>query len=382
MRDMAGQSPDILSVPMRTPRCLLLTWLSTVLHIAGFSLGASAHDDWAWIRVKGSQFVTSPMSKGGERPFIPVGIGYCRDVIIKAQDDGVMKFAKSHDLNTVRLAFYTRFFNNKNDRPIDIEEHIRTFIDPVVQAAKNEGLYVILDGHEYLSAAIDETTARQKQKSRLWNEEEIQQWTDAWRKVAAHYKDEPFVLGYEIMNEPHDIDPADARRILTRGLKAIREVDRRHIVFLSNCDWSHARAMEETWGTNASTVDEPHNNVAFTFHEYPEDNNPWEVAESVTTFRAIHGVPVLCTEFGATQWNKSETVCRKFQAGMLALFAKEDIGWMVWALKTLVDNPRNPFNEVDKVGLGPPPSHDSCQYSDLWAPVARMMASPTPQPAN
>lgn len=133
---------------------------------AGYSQ-AAARDDWAWIRVQGSQFVTSPASEGGERPFIPVGIGYCRDVIIKAQDAEVMKFCKEHSLNTVRLSMYTRFFNNKKERRIDIDEHIRTFIDPVVQAAKKEGLYVILDGHEYLSAEIDEETARQKQKARL-----------------------------------------------------------------------------------------------------------------------------------------------------------------------------------------------------------------------
>jgi hypothetical protein len=91
---------------------------------------------------------------------------------------------------------------------------------------------------------------------------------------------------------------------------------------------------------------------------------------------------VICTEFGATQWNKSETVCRKFQAGILAVFAKEDIGWMVWALKKLIDNPRNPYNEVDRTGLGPPAVHDSCQYSDIWEPVARIMSSPMPEPTK
>ena len=293
-----------------------------------------------------------------------------------------MRFCKEHNLNTVRLSFYTRFFNNKTDRPIDTDEHIRTFIDPVVKAAKQEGLHVILDAHEYLSAEIDEETARQKQKTRLWNEAELQQWIDAWRKVAAYYKDEPFILGYEIMNEPHGIDPEQAREKLTRCLKAIREVDQRHIVLLGNHNWSHSRSMEATWGSTASAVDAPYNNVVFAFHDYPEDDHPWKVQQNVTAFRDTHQVPVLCTEFGATQWNKSETVCRKFQAGMLALFAKEDIGWMIWALKTLTDNPRNPVNEVDKVGLGPPRSHDSCQYSDLWAPVARIMASPVPKPAD
>jgi hypothetical protein len=371
----------MMSIASLFRRILVLT----VGFAGGFSGGvahAQAANEWAWIRVEGSRFVTSADAQGGKRPFVPVGIGYCRDVIIKAQDEAVMEFCKENNLNTVRLSIYTRFFNNKADRPIDINEHLRTFIDPVVQAAKKEGLYVILDNHEYLSAEIDEATAREKQKSRLWNDEEIQQWINAWKTIAAHYKDEPQVLGYEIMNEPHGIAPEDARRILTRCLKGIREVDNRHIVFLSNHDWSHARAMEATWGETASSVDAPLNQVAFTFHDYPEDNHPWDVQRSVVAFRDKHGVPVLCTEFGATQWNKSETVCRTFQAGMLALFAKEDIGWMVWALKTLKHNPRSPYNLVDKTGLGPPPSHDSCQYSDLWAPVAKIMASPVPQPSK
>ncbi len=77
------------------------------------------------------------------------GIECCRDVIIKAQDAEVMKFSKEHSLNTVRLSIYTRFSATKRTTR-SISRNIRTFIDPVVQAAKKERLYVILDGHEYL----------------------------------------------------------------------------------------------------------------------------------------------------------------------------------------------------------------------------------------
>ncbi len=335
--------------------------------------------DLDWIRVAGSGFVATASKSGETSPFIPLGIGYCRDVIIHAQDADVMRFCRAHGLNTVRLAFYTRFFNNKKNRPINIDEHILLFIDPVIQAAKEEGLYVILDDHEYLSAEIDESTARLNQTSTPWRDREISAWLNAWRKVARHYKNEPCVLAYEILNEPHDIKPDAARKILTRGLQAIREVDQRHIVFLGNHDWSHARSMEATWGTVASSLDTPYDNVAFTFHDYPGDNHPWDVQASVTAFREKHGVPVICTEFGATHWNTDETDCRSFQAGMLALFAREGIGWMIWALKRLTDHPRNPYNEVDKVGLGPPPVYDSCPYSDLWPPVARIMANPKTQ---
>lgn len=342
----------------------------------------STADEAIWLRVKGDQIVTSPLSEGGEKPFIPVGIGYCRDVIIKAQDDAVMKFCKDRHLNTVRLSFYLLNFNGKKDRPIDVDAHIRDFIDPVVEAARRHKMYVILDDHEYLSAPIDEATAREKQNAKIWDEATIQKWIDGWVAVATHYRDNPYVLGYELMNEPHDITPQAARDALTRCLKAIREVDKKHIVLLGNNNWSHSRSMEKTWGETASTVDAPYNNVVFAFHDYPEDDHPWKVEKNITAFRDKHNVPVLCTEFGATHWNKSETVCREFETGMVTVFAKENVGWMIWALGKLEDNPRNSYNEVDKVGMGPPRQYDSCAYSDIWIPAARIMASPFPEPAQ
>lgn len=365
------------------PRYLALLCLSAspAMAQAPQAPAAASADDAIWLKVKGDQIVTSPLSEGGERPFIPVGVGYCRDVIIKAQDDAVMQYCKERHLNTVRLSFYLLYFNSKLDRPIDVDAHIRDFIDPVVEAARRHKMYVILDDHEYLSAPIDEATARQKQNAKSWDEATIQRWIDGWVKVATRYRDNPYVLGYELMNEPHDITAEAARDAYTRCLKAIREVDKKHIILLGNKNWSHSRAMEVTWGPTASTVDAPYNNVVFAFHDYPEDDHPWKVEKNITTFRDKYNVPVLCTEFGATHWNKSETVCREFESGMMTVFAKENVGWMIWALGKLEDNPRNSYNEVDKVGMGPPRQYDSCAYSDIWIPAARIMASPFPEPA-
>ena len=340
--------------------------------------GYRADDAHTWLRVKGKEIVTSPLAKDGEKRFIPVGVGYCRDVIIPAQDEEVMKFCKARGMNTIRLPFYVRFFNNNESVPLDIDEHIRDFILPVVLAAKRHNLYVILDDHGYFSAKIDEAKAREKQSVDRWSEAGVAKWIECWVKVAEYFKDEPTVLGYELLNEPHDIKPETTREWYTRCLKAIRQVDQRHIILLGNADWSHARAMEKTWGPTASTVDAPHDNVVFIFHDYPEDNHAWQVADYVTAFRDKHNVPVLCTEFGATPWAKSETVCRSFIAGMLTLCAKEDIGWMIWALKRLEDNPRSTYNKVDKVGMDPL-RYDSCAYSDLCFPAARIMATPFPK---
>lgn len=340
--------------------------------------GYYADDSHVWLKVSGRNIVTSEKAQGGVQPFIPVGVGYARDVIIPAQDDELMKFCRARGLNTIRLAFYTRFFNNRDSEPLNIDEHIRDFILPVVLAAKRNNMYVILDDHGYFTAKIDEAKARQQQKVPRWSESGFNEWIARWRKVAEFFKDEPNVLGYELLNEPHDISPEMTAQWYTRCLKAIREVDKRHIVLMGTCDWSHARALEKTWGKSAQTVDAPYNNVVFSFHDYPEDNHPWDVQRSITAFMKKHNVPVLCTEFGATHWNKSETVCRMFQSGMFALFAKENVGWMIWAIGRLEDSPRAPYNEVDKVNVKPP-KYDSVAYSDQWIPTARIMGTPFPK---
>lgn len=333
--------------------------------------------DFAWLKVDGSRLVTARDGK----EFIPVGVGYCRDVIIAAQDDEVAEFCKSHHLNTIRLAFYNVRFNSKMNRPIDIEEHIRQHIEPVIDAARRNDLYVILDDHEYFHEKIDEKNARGRQKSRIWSKETLDKWVNNWTKVADRYKDNPTVLGYELLNEPFEIPPEQVREFYQRCIKAIRKVDKKHIIIVGGCDWSHARSMEKTWGPVAGKIDEPYNNVVFAFHDYPKDNRPPVVQKHITRFRNKYNVPVLCTEFGATHWMYDETDCRKFISGMLAMCAKEDVGWMIWALKTLEDQPVDSYHSVDGKGKRTiPVRRDSCKYSDMWPQAAEIMASPFPVP--
>lgn len=340
--------------------------------------GQASLNGHVWLRVKGDHLVTSPLANGGEQRFIPAGIGYCRNVIFgdASQDEAVAKYCKERGLNTIRLAFYTRHFNNEAKNPIDIDKHIAEHIDPVVAAAKAHGLYVILDAHEYFHGQIIESEARQAQKKAPWNEQAVQEWIDAWVKVATRYKDEPYILGYELLNEPHDLPAAVVQQNYTRCLKAIREVDKRHIILVGTAEWSHARALEATWGTAARTVDAPFDNVVFAFHDYPKDNDPPQVRDSVLKFRDTHHVPVMCTEFGATYWNHSEPECREFEKGMLSLFAEENIGWMIWALSGLTDHPTQPTVTTGK-GVK---ALDACPYTDIWTPAAKKMASPFPVP--
>lgn len=339
-----------------------------------------------WLRVEGKQIVTSEKSKHGKQPFIATGVGYARNVVIPAQDEAVAAFCKSQHLNTIRLPFYLRYFNNRETEPIDLDYHLRTFVDPVIAAAKRHGLYVILDSHGYFSDPVDEARARQVQKNvKRWDEQGIDDWVSRWVKVADYYKDEPYVLGYELCNEPHDIAAELVRDWYGRCQKAIRKVDKRHIILVGTNDWSHARALDKTWGGFTDTFDAPYNNTVYAFHDYPTDNHPPIVQKHIVAFRDKYNVPVMCTEFGASWWDHDETTCREFQSGLLGVFARQNVGWMVWALKKVVNNPRHPHPLPTKVTKNMPKSKqprefDSCAYSDIWGPIARIMGSTMPEP--
>ncbi|MAX26779.1 MAG: hypothetical protein CMJ19_19990 [Phycisphaeraceae bacterium] len=350
--------------------------------VFGYSIASTDH---LWLSVNGRHIVTSDKAAGGSKPFIASGVGYARNVVIPAQDEEVAAFCKSMGLNTIRLPFYLRYFNNREHEPIDLEHHLQTFVDPVIRAAKRHGLYVILDCHSYFTGQVDEANARQNQKHlKRWSDEGLAEWARRWGVVAQRYKDEPYVMGYELCNEPHDIEPELVREYYSKAREAIRKVDQRHILFVGTCDWSHARALDKTWGGYTQTFDAPYNNTVYAFHDYPTDNHPPIVQQHIVDFMAKYNVPVMCTEFGASWWDHDETVCREFQAGILGVFARQDVGWMVWALKRVENNPRHPHPLPKKVAEKlpkdkRPADFDSCAYSDIWGPIARIMASPFPQ---
>ena len=340
------------------------------------NLGDTEH---VWLRVKGRQIVTSPLSQGGERPFVAAGVGYGKDVILHGYDEEVASFCKAMGLNTIRLAFYNQYFNNRAAEPLQFEDVV-AFTQPVVDAAKRHGLYVILDDHGYFKDEIVEETARGEQKGAPWTTARFEEWVRCWGRVAEHYRNEPYILGYELCNEPV-CEPDVARKWYKRAIDEIRRHDTRHIVIVGTHHWSHSRAMAATWEGVADKLDEPYGNVVFSFHDYPLDDVPGKVARCLADFQDRYGVPVMCTEFGGG--GTPERVHRETQAGMLALFAREGIGWMLWTLEdrhgsgqSYPTRARKVENKWEVVDSQPP--RYWIPFPEIWGPAANIVATPFP----
>ncbi len=146
---------------------------------------------------------------------------------------------------------------------------------------------------------------------------------DLWRKIAQRYRDEPTVIGYDLLNEPipHFADTTRLYPLLEplyrRIVAAVREVDTTHIVFLGGARWN----------TNFHVFGAPFDRkVVYTFHKYWMPPVAAEIREYVE-FRDRWKVPIYMGESGE---NTNEWI-----ATFRALLDDNRIGWHFWPYKKM-----------------------------------------------
>ena len=102
---------------------------------------------------------------------------------------------------------------------------------------------------------------------------------DFWSKMAAEFQDEPGVLAYDIMNEPHDMGVANWNRISQTVLNAIRTVDSYKLIMIPGNSWSNATNWANVNGVT-SWISDPGNNYYYEGHEYFDSDYSGSYAET------------------------------------------------------------------------------------------------------
>lgn len=143
------------------------------------------------------------------------------------------KFLKSLGLNCVRLPFnYRHFEDDMNPRVLKTNGF--KHLDRVVDLCAKEGIYSILDMHTLPGGQSggwhsDNTTTY----AAFWDHKDFQDRTVwLWEELAQHYKDNPWVAGYNPINEPADPLHYRLPRFYVRLEKAVRAIDPYHILWL------------------------------------------------------------------------------------------------------------------------------------------------------
>src|ERR1700687_1091598 len=205
-----------------------------------------------------------------------------------------IKFIKQSGFNSVRVPFSYRLFVSDGTGP-GLEGPGYELLDRVVDWCRREGIYVILDMHAAPGGQTGDNIDDSFGYPFLFESRESQELTvNLWRKIAARYRDQPTVIGYDLLNEPiaHYFDAASLNPKLEplyrRIVSAIREVDRNHIIFLGGAQWD----------TNFKIFGPPFDRkLAYTFHKYWMTVNQ-EAIQEYLNFRDKYNVPVWMGESG------------------------------------------------------------------------------------
>ncbi len=185
-------------------------------------------------------------------------------------------------MNVVRIPFnYTLLEDDA--QPFVLKEGGLRWLDAAVDLARKYKLYAILDMHGVQGGqSVDHTTGRAGQ-NRLYSDETCQKrlaWL--WKSIAEHYKDNPTIAMYDLINEPFGDYSTNSHlkqlsAVCDLVYKAVRSADTNHIIIIPG-----ARQGIEFYGDPKERGWE---NVAFTEHYYPglfgQDPSPETHAEFI-----------------------------------------------------------------------------------------------------
>ncbi len=240
-----------------------------------------------------------------------------------------IKYLKGIGVNSIRVPFSYRLFTNEDYMGDNDASRGMELLDRVIKWCKNEGLYVILDMHCAPGGQTGDNIDDSHGYPFLFTSPENQELTiDIWKKIAARYKNEKTVMGYDLLNEPiahyFNADSLDhlVLPLYKRIVKEIRKVDKNHIVFLGGSQWNtNFKIFNEFFDGNA----------VYTFHKYGDQPSQGSIQRFID-FREKNNVPIYIGETGE---NTDEWV-----ASFRNVLEKNNIGWHFWPYKKM-DSPKN-----------------------------------------
>lgn len=234
-------------------------------------------------------------------------------------------FIASTGANTIRIPFNYRLFTDEDYMGETGMGNGFELIDKVIGWCKENNLYVILDMHDAPGGQTGDNIDDSYGYPWLFVSEESQEkFCRIWKDIANHYKDEPAVLAYELLNEPiapyfeTDMLNSKLEDIYKKGVAAIREVDRNHIVILGAPQWNSNFKPLTDW-----TFDDK---IIYSCHRYGGEATK-KAIQSYIDFRDKTNLPMYMGEIGH---NSNE-----WQADFCRVMKENNIGYTFWPYKKM-----------------------------------------------
>ena len=252
-------------------------------------------------------------------------------------------FLKESGVNLLRVPFSYRLFIDDENPGTYKEEGFR-YLDRLLALCSKYEIFLMPDLHTVPGGQnpdwhSDNTTGIPQ----FWHFRIFQdQIVKLWRDIAERYRDEPFLLGYDLLNEPFLMPKKEGvlNSFFEEATKAVRQVDKNHIIFIEG----------DFFSMDFSDILLPADpQTALTFHFYPAvwDKNlcdkEYDAQERVRRMdeqlagfaglRDTFGRPVLCGEAGVDIRKDDLAFTMQLLEETLELFRKHELSWTLWSYK-------------------------------------------------
>jgi len=228
-------------------------------------------------------------------------------------------------------------------------------LDRVIDICSKHGIYTILDLHTVPGGQNgDWHSDSSSHYPAFWYHKDHQDRADLlWENLAKHFAGNPWVAGYNPLNEPTDPTHTRVLQFYQRVYNTIRKVDPHHIVFFDGntfaTDFSH-------FGDIYATLS---HNVAWSIHDYsgygfpgaeeykgtPEqienmersykDKRTWMDQRGLCVWNGEWGPVYARKQYDGEDTEKINKVRLSVLKDQLKLYNKDRLSWSIWTYKDI-----------------------------------------------
>lgn len=195
--------------------------------------------------------------------------------------EATVRFFANQNANFIRLPIRWERVQSQPGGPLDQEylNRILTFCDyaekhriGVLIDVHNYGRYHLSIGKKTRAVVIDEEIEGRVPVSR-------DHFANLWNRLARKLVHHPAVVGYGLMNEPHQMGNSDWKAISQAATTSIRTIDRNSAIVVSGLHWSSAERFESANGPKAWIEDQV-GPVIYEAHIYFDHDTSGEYTKS------------------------------------------------------------------------------------------------------
>lgn len=333
-----------------TPLSMLHTDGTRIVNASGETLQLLGVNAGGWLVQEGWMNLTNAPSQLEAFAVLDERFGReTRERLFQVYEDNYWKASdfdniRALGMNVIRLPF--AWWNIVDDDGA-LREDAFVRLDWFVDCCAQRGLYVVLDLHAAPGSQNGNDHSGDITGSHLWEEAHYQDLTQfIWEQVAAHYRGNPTIAAYDLLNEPGGkLNSTGVTQwdFFDRLYRAIRAVDGEHIIMMESCWEPENLPAPERYGWE---------NVIYQYHYYKwnADNDYW--AQKLFTdvkltklAKVGHPVPSFVGEF---------TLFQSIDAWEYALeaYTKAGLSWTIWTYKVTGSSTWGLYNVYgDKVDI-------------------------------